>query len=63
MSSAPSLSKRIRYADPNYEETVLKWYEEIGDNSSDNSDFEENFAIQSDHDSESEIEGKFIWLH
>lgn len=58
MDQEPSSSKRVRYDDPNYEATLLKWFEEVGsDNSDIGSECDENFAIESDHDTEYEFEG------
>nr|CAH7743824.1 unnamed protein product [Callosobruchus chinensis] len=58
MDQEPSSSKRVKYGDADYEDTLLKWFEEV---SSDDSDIgsvcEENFAIESEHSSESEFEG------
>nr|CAH7756614.1 unnamed protein product [Callosobruchus chinensis] len=59
MDQEPSSSKRVKYGDADYEDTLLKWFEEVV--SSDDSDIgsvcEENFAIESEHSSESEFEG------
>nr|CAH7725803.1 unnamed protein product [Callosobruchus chinensis] len=59
MEERPGSSKRVKYGDADYEEVLLKWFDEVG---SDNNDVEaecdENFAINRDHSSESEIEGK-----
>nr|CAI5835852.1 unnamed protein product [Callosobruchus analis] len=50
--STPSTSKRVNILDADFEEHVLKWYNEID---SDCSDIEnEDAIIESDHNSESE---------
>nr|CAH7726118.1 unnamed protein product [Callosobruchus chinensis] len=63
MDQEPSSSKRVKYGDADYENTLLKWFEEV---SSDDSDIgsvcEENFAIESEHSSESEFEGNIFCL-
>ncbi|CAH1107731.1 unnamed protein product [Psylliodes chrysocephalus] len=48
-------SKRMRYGDPNYENTPRRWCEEIGSNNSDISKCDENLAVETDHGSESEF--------
>nr|CAI5843346.1 unnamed protein product [Callosobruchus analis] len=56
MDQEPSSSKRVKYFDADYEETVLKWFAEINSDDSDiESVCEDNFAIE--HASESEVEG------
>ncbi|KAK4886046.1 hypothetical protein RN001_002317 [Aquatica leii] len=49
-------SKRVKYIDNNFEDTVLKWYNEAEDEESDN-DFENFEDINSNHDSNSLEEG------
>lgn len=59
MDEGPSSSKRVNYGDPDYDNVLQKWFEEIGsDNSDIESECDESFAIESDHDTESEFEGK-----
>lgn len=54
MASLPSTSKAsVRFNDPNFEEIVMKWCRELD---SDCSDLEEDAIIESDHETESEIE-------
>lgn len=57
-NNLPGPSKRVRYNDPDFEDTILKWTEE--DYSCDSFDEEDDVAdtdfILSEHDSESEIE-------
>lgn len=48
-------SKRVRYGDSDYDETLLKWYEEENDSGSDIDDISPDFNIESEHDSNSEI--------
>ncbi|CAG9840720.1 unnamed protein product [Diabrotica balteata] len=61
MDEGPSTSKKVKYGDKNYEETLLKWLDDVDD---DISEFESicdgNVAIDSDHERESEIEGKLL---
>lgn len=58
MDEGPSGSKRVKYGDTNYEDVLLKWFEEDGSDISDiELECDENFAIDSDHDTESECEG------
>lgn len=50
----PGPSKRVKYGDKDYEETLLKWTEEVSSGESDiesDADF-----VPSDHDTDSEIE-------
>lgn len=60
MDPKPSISKkRVRLTDPDYEEQLLKWYNEaISDCSDGEQSCEEDFAVTSDHETDSEIEGK-----
>lgn len=52
-------NKRVKWGDPDYEEQLLKWLEEVEENDSDgDNDCEEDFAINSDHETDSEQEGK-----
>nr|CAI5837606.1 unnamed protein product [Callosobruchus analis] len=58
MDQEPSSSKWVKYFDADYEETVLNWFAEINSDDSDiESVCEDNFAIESEHASESEVEG------
>lgn len=52
------LQKRVRYGDPDFEETILKWAEEeySSDFNEEDDDVSDSEAIISEHDSESEIE-------
>nr|CAI5837551.1 unnamed protein product [Callosobruchus analis] len=50
--STPSSSKRVNILDANFEEQVLKWYNEIDSHCSDIEN--ENVCIESDYNSESE---------
>lgn len=54
----PGPSKRVRYGDPDFEETILKWAEEeySSDFNEEDDDVPDSEAIISEHDSESEIE-------
>lgn len=54
----PSYSKRVRLTDPDYEETLLRWLAEANDLSDDEAEDQEDTAINSDHDTESETEGR-----
>nr|CAH7754922.1 unnamed protein product [Callosobruchus chinensis] len=46
----PGSSKRVKYGDPDYEEVLLKWFDEVGSDSSDvEAECDKNFAINSDH--------------
>ena len=51
MESRPSTSRRVRATDNDFEETVMKWFENCDDLASD-IDFDYN-AIEDDHDSDS----------
>lgn len=53
MSQLPSTSKRVTLGDKNYETTLEQWFHE-DDDASDVDDVEENFAVHSDHDTDSE---------
>ncbi|KAK4882284.1 hypothetical protein RN001_005603 [Aquatica leii] len=52
MSDQPGPSKRIKFSDSNFEDTVMRWYNEIDEDASDVGSGDEN--IVSDHDSCSE---------
>ncbi|KAK4887344.1 hypothetical protein RN001_003615 [Aquatica leii] len=52
MSDQPGPSKRIKFNDSNFEDTVMRWYNEIDEDASDVGSGDEN--IVSDHDSCSE---------
>lgn len=53
MYAGPSSSKRIKYGEPNYEDVLQKWFDEAGsDNSDIESECDETFAIESDHESD-----------
>ncbi|KAK9730996.1 hypothetical protein QE152_g14030 [Popillia japonica] len=56
--SIPGPSKKVRYGDPDFEETILKWAEEeyCSDFSEEDDGASDGEAILSEHDSESEIE-------
>ncbi|KAI4470312.1 hypothetical protein MML48_1g07181 [Holotrichia oblita] len=56
--SIPGPSKKVRYGDPDFEETILKWAEEeySSDFSEEDDGVPDGKAILSEHDSESEIE-------
>lgn len=58
--TTPSYSKRVRLTDKDYEETLLKWLAEAeaNDLSDDEAEDQEDAAINSDHDTESETEGR-----
>lgn len=58
MNEQPSTSKRIKFGDSGYEEQLLKWYQEADSDCSDFEDCDENHAILSEHDTDSEIEGR-----
>lgn len=48
-------SKRIRFSDPNFEETVMKWYNELDDDASDVGSGSDDEYIESEHDTASEF--------
>lgn len=54
-----SHTKRVRLGDPDYEETLLKWFNEADSDceNSDNSDLDDNYE-HSDHETDSEQEGE-----
>lgn len=57
----PGPSKRVKYGDKDYEETLLKWFKEAEEASGNESDQESDADsdadfIQSDHDTDSEVE-------
>ncbi|VEN36728.1 unnamed protein product [Callosobruchus maculatus] len=48
MDDGPESSKMVKYGDPDYEDVLLKWFEEVGSNNSDvETECDENFAINS----------------
>lgn len=52
-------NKRVKLGDPDYEEQLIKWLEELEKNDSDgDNDCNDDFAINSDHETDSEQEGK-----
>lgn len=62
MSSQPSSSKPIKFGDPNFEERLLQWYEDVDTDCSDKEDdVDESYAINSEHETDSEIECKFLY--
>lgn len=58
--SKPSFTKRVRLTDPDYEETLLRWLAEAENNdvSDDEAEDQVDVVINSDHDTESETEGR-----
>lgn len=56
MDSVPGPSKRVRYNDKQFEETVKRCYNEIDSDVSDIEVCDSYYAINSDHDSESELD-------
>lgn len=48
-------SKRVRYGDKDFDETALKWLEEVDDDASDIGSASENENIESEHDSATEV--------
>ncbi|KAK4875838.1 hypothetical protein RN001_012260 [Aquatica leii] len=53
MSQLPSTSKKFRLGNKGYEETFEQWFNEV-DDASDEDEAEENFAVYSNHDTDSE---------
>lgn len=47
-------SKRVRLNDPDFEDTLRKWYEEDFSDNSDIEDYSEDYRIESEHDTNSE---------
>lgn len=62
MAQKPSTSKkRVKLTDPDYEEQLLKWFNEADSECSDmDKDCDEDFAISSNHETDSEAEGKNV---
>lgn len=55
MSSAGVPSTSVHEGDANYEETLLKWYNELNSDESDiDNDVDDDFAIESEHDTNSD---------
>ncbi|KAK9753793.1 hypothetical protein QE152_g1755 [Popillia japonica] len=47
--------KKIRTGDPDFEEVAMRWFEEVGDNSSDIDDCQSDDCEASEHDSDSNL--------
>ncbi|KAK9751943.1 hypothetical protein QE152_g4628 [Popillia japonica] len=62
MSDNPGPSKRVRYDDPDFERTFLKWSEECGDEYSDEEEVDESYWKMSEHDSNSDDETNEVEL-
>ncbi|XP_050309025.1 uncharacterized protein LOC126745295 [Anthonomus grandis grandis] len=58
MDPKPSCSKSVSVADANYEDQLLKWYNETDSECSDlEQDCDEDFVLESDHETDSEEDG------
>lgn len=55
MDKGPGPSKRVRYEDPEFEETVTKWFEEAGEDNSDIDICDKDEYEESNHNSDSEL--------
>lgn len=60
MSNKPSTSKKVRFGDPDYESTLVNWYNEEDDigNFSDEDSVDESYCEESEHETDSEIEAE-----
>nr|CAH7751100.1 unnamed protein product [Callosobruchus chinensis] len=54
MSENPGPSKKVRYGDPGFEETLMKWSEEVDSDDSDVEDCGTDEYEESEHDTNSE---------